>query len=142
MHKLNKVTYDAIEIGATASFDIVVSAEMIERFALLSGDTNPLHLDDSYAVTTVFGQRIAHGMLAASFLSQLIGVYLPGYYGVYLSQNLLFHRPIYVGAKISIRGEVVQKVDALRAIKIKTEVRDVNSNEVCISGDALVKVLQ
>lgn len=90
-----------INPGDKASRITVITDEMIGMFAEISGDTNPIHLDDEYAATTRFGRRIAHGMIAAGLISATIANDLPGPGTVYLSQSLKFKSPVFPGEAIT-----------------------------------------
>ena len=81
-HKLEE-----IEIGQKKKFSIKVTESMVNEFAKISGDFNPLHMDEQYAKSTKFGRRVCHGMLLASFFSRLVGMYLPGKNSLYFSQH-------------------------------------------------------
>lgn len=87
--------------GQSASLTRTVSAADVESFAKITGDTNPVHLDEAYAATTRFGRRIAHGMLAVSYISALLGTEFPGPGTIYLSQNVSFLAPVYLGDTIT-----------------------------------------
>jgi acyl dehydratase len=87
--------------GQSASITRHVTAEDVEAFARVSGDTNPVHLDAGYAATTRFGKRIAHGMLAVSYISAALGTRLPGPGTIYLSQNVSFLKPVFLGDTIT-----------------------------------------
>src|SRR5213078_4678092 len=86
----------------------VVGAGDIEAFAAVSGDVNPVHLDEAYAKATPFGGRIAHGMLGAAYISAVLGNKLPGPGAIYLSQSLRFRRPVRIGdpvtAKVTVKA--------------------------------------
>jgi 3-hydroxybutyryl-CoA dehydratase len=142
MSNIATLQFDEITLGEKASFEVVVDVEKVEQFAALSGDVNPLHMDEAYAKTTELGGRIAHGFVGASFLSKLIGMYLPGKHALYLSQTLSFRKPIRIGSIVVVSGEVIQKVEALRVIKVATRIKDRESGECLIDGEAMVKVLQ
>ena len=94
------VSIEEIQPGENASYERVVTAEDIVRFAELSGDNNPIHLDESFARKTIFKGRIAHGMLAASFISTTVGTKLPGYGSIYVSQALRFKAAVRIGDKV------------------------------------------
>ena len=79
------IAFDEIQIGEKASFTVKITKEMVEIFAQLSGDFNPLHMDDTYAEKTKFGKRVCHGMLLSSLFSQLVGMFLPGKNSLYFS---------------------------------------------------------
>ena len=88
-----------MKIGDKASLSKIFTEEEVVQYSKISKDTNPIHLDESYASTTVFGKRIAHGMLVASMFSALIGVDLPGKGSIYLGQNLSFKAPVFIGIR-------------------------------------------
>lgn len=92
--------------GDKASRTTMITDEMIRAFANLTGDSNPVHLDDAYAATTRFGRRIAHGMIAAGLISATLANDLPGPGTVYLSQTLQFKAPVYPGDTITTTVEV------------------------------------
>ncbi|SRR5579875_309226 len=87
--------------GQSASLTRTVSAADVDAFARLTGDSNPVHLDEAYASTTRFGRRIAHGMLAVSYISAVLGTTFPGPGTIYLSQNVSFLAPVYLGDTIT-----------------------------------------
>ena len=84
----------------------VVGAADIEAFAEVSGDSNPVHLDEDYARATPFGERIAHGMLSGAYISAVLGMKLPGPGAIYLSQSLRFRRPVKIGEREATRAAV------------------------------------
>ncbi len=92
--------------GAKATRTQTITDEMVRTFASLTGDNNPVHLDDEYAATTHFGKRIAHGMIAASLISAALANDLPGPGTVYLSQTLQFKAPVYPGDTVTAIIEV------------------------------------
>jgi 3-hydroxybutyryl-CoA dehydratase len=83
-----------------------VTEEAIVKFAQLSGDDNPVHLDEAFASTTQFGTRIAHGMLSGGFISAMVGTRLPGYGSIYLSQTMRFRRPVKIGDEVVVTATV------------------------------------
>ena len=101
------VCIEDIAVGMTRGLRKVVSDADLEMFGQVSGDRNPVHFDDDYARDTIFGGRIAHGMLTASLISAVIGEQLPGHGTIYLKQNLAFLAPVRPGdvvdAKVSVR---------------------------------------
>ena len=99
---------DFFEIGMTATYSQTITDADIKSFAGISGDNNPVHMNDEFAAESQFGRRIAHGLLSASFFSALFGTKIPGPGCVYVSQNLKFLRPVYlndtVTASVTIKG--------------------------------------
>ena len=133
--------FEEIKVGARASFRHTLTEQDIDQFATLSGDFNPLHIDEEYAATTQFGQRIVHGMFLASLFSRLVGMYLPGRRCLYMSQSLDFIQPVHVGDEVEVVGEVQHKQDATRTLVIRTEIY-VLPDRLAVRGKALVKVLE
>lgn len=112
--------FDDIEIGQKVKFVIVIEKSIVDSFARMSGDYNPLHMDETYAVKTLFGKRVCHGMLLASFFSRLVGMYLPGKNALYFSQTLNFQEPCFIGDTVTIEGQVTDKSISTKIITIKT----------------------
>ena len=111
MPKLANVTYDEITVGQTASYSRLVEERDIALFAAVSGDVNPVHLDADFAAGTVFGERIAHGMLTGAFISAALAMELPGPGTVYLGQSLRFRLPVKIGDTLTVTLEVTDKQD-------------------------------
>ncbi len=127
-----------IKVGHKVSFSKSVSDQDIQTFAQVSGDTQPLHLDEAYASKTRFKGRIAHGMLAAGFISAALGLKLaPGKTVVYLSQQLRFQRPVKIGDTVTVNCEVTALQPERRFVTVKTDCVNQAGEEV-ITGEALV----
>lgn len=112
----------------------------IQNFAEISGDWNPIHIDEEYAKNSIFGKRIAHGMLSASYISAVIGNDFPGVGTIYLEQRLRFLKPVYIGDEVRVLvriRELRQKGQAL----LQTDVMN-QKGELVIEGEALVKLPQ
>jgi 3-hydroxybutyryl-CoA dehydratase len=125
--------------GDKASRTQTISDEMIQSFADLTGDTNPVHLDDAYAAGTRFGRRIAHGMIAAGLISATLANDLPGPGTVYLSQTLQFKTPIYPGDTVTAMVEVKSVRSDKPIVTLGTTCK--NQNEVVVlEGEAVVLV--
>ena len=112
--------FDEIVLGTKIKFTVQIDESTINDFARISGDYNPLHMDEKYAAKTQFGKRVCHGMLPASFFSRLVGMHMPGKNSLYFSQTLNFQMPCFVGDKVTIEGEVIDKSQSTRIITIKT----------------------
>ena len=106
MSEFKSYWLEDLQVGMTETFTKIVSAEDIDAFAHVTGDRNPIHLDQAYAETTFFKDRIAHGMLTASFISAVLGTQLPGPGCVYLSQSLKFRAPVKIGDEVTARVTV------------------------------------
>ncbi len=130
--------FDEIILGTKTKFTVQVDEYMINEFARISGDHNPLHVNEKYAAKTQFGKRVCHGMLLASFFSRLVGMYMPGKNALYFSQTLNFQTPCFAGDKVTIEGEVVDKSQSTRIITIKTTAY--NQLEKCLV-DGIAKVI-
>nr|WP_068878487.1 MULTISPECIES: MaoC family dehydratase [unclassified Phenylobacterium] len=128
--------FDDLSVGQTAEMSRVVGAADIEAFAEVSGDLNPVHLDEAYAKTTTFGERIAHGMLSAAYISALLGTRLPGPGVIYLSQSLRFRRPVKIG-DVVIARVTVKTLNASRAHVTLDTTCEVAGKTV-VEGEALV----
>ena len=129
-----------MKVGDKASLSKVFTEEDVIKYSEISSDTNPIHLDESYASSTVFGKRIVHGMLVASMFSALIGVELPGEGSIYLGQSLSFKAPVAIGDQVTASVEIVRIRDdkpivTLRTICINKE------GQVLIEGEAVVKYM-
>lgn len=128
--------FDELTVGQTAEISRVVGSEDIEMFAEVSGDKNPVHLDEAYAKTTTFGERIAHGMLSAAYISAVLAGKLPGPGAIYLSQSLRFRRPVRIGDLVVARV-TVKALDANRGHVTLNTACEVNGKTV-VDGEALV----
>ena len=130
--------FDELSVGQKAEMSRVVGAADIEAFAEVSGDLNPVHLDEAYAKTTTFGERIAHGMLGASYISAILGTRLPGPGVIYLSQSLRFRRPVKIGDLVVARATITA-LDADKSRATLATVCEVAGKSV-IEGEAVVIV--
>ena len=140
MTDAKNLNFDEINVGQKASFQIQITNKMIEKFAELSGDYNPLHMDEIHAQNSKFHQRICHGMLLGSFFSQLVGMHLPGKKCLYLSQNLNFHNPCHVSDVITIQGIVKEKSDSTKILEIDTTIMN-QKDILLVDGIARVMVI-
>lgn len=109
------------KIGHTASVTKTILNEDILAYAKLSGDYNPLHTDEEYARRSRFKSRIAHGMLTASLISNILGMKLPGTGGIYVSQQMQFLKPVRMGDTITCVGEVIEWNATTRLLTIQTD---------------------
>ncbi len=127
------------KVGDTASVTKTFTQDDIEKFADLSGDRNPIHLDEEHAKATRFGRRIAHGMLVSSLISNVIGNELPGIGSIYLGQTLQFLAPVFPGDTITARATVTSVREDKPIVKIETVCRN-QRDEIVIKGEATVLV--
>ncbi len=126
-----------VQVGDTATRTLTVTDAIVRTFAEVSGDTNPLHLDDAYAATTRFGKRIAHGMIAASVISAILGNDLPGQGTIYLSQELKFRAPVFIDDTITATVAVTAYRDDKRIATLRTTCTN-QAGETIMDGDAVV----
>ena len=134
--ELPEYTFDEIEIGLTKQFQIAITESMIDDFAKISGDYNPLHMNEKFAQSRDFKNRVCHGMLLGSLFSRLIGMYVPGKYGLYFSQTLNFVNPTIVDDAVTVTGKVISKSESTKIIELKTTIK--NSYHVLVDGKAKV----
>ena len=125
-------------IGQTASILKHISDETIRLFADVSGDHNPVHLDEEYAAKTIFGRRIAHGMLSASLISTVLGTKFPGPGTIYLAQNLEFKKPVFLDDIIEVKVTVVAVHPEKRVLELQTVCCNQAGEDVLV-GTARVK---
>ena len=118
--KPSEYSFDEIEIGMQKNFKIFISEDYLDDFAKLSGDDNPLHMNEEYASSTSFKKRVCSGMFLSSFFSRLVGMYLPGKHALHISQSLNFVNPCFIGEMITVEGKVVDKSPATKIIKLET----------------------
>lgn len=126
-----------LEVGQSAQFAKTVSESDIYLFAGVTGDMNPAHINEAYAEQTFFKTRIAHGMLAAGFISAVLGCQLPGPGTVYLSQELKFIAPIKIGDTITAKAEVISLDLDKHRVTLTTECWNQNGDKI-LTGTALV----
>lgn len=127
----------ALAIGDSATRTTVITAEMVETFARITGDSNPIHLDDDYAAGTRFGRRIAHGMFTASLISSVLANDLPGAGTVYLGQDVKFKAPVFIGDTITATVELVKYREDKRIATFRTTCTN-QDGVLVIEGDAVV----
>jgi len=141
MNNPKDYSFNELEIGLKESFELEITESLVNEFAKTSGDFNPLHMDYAYAESTKFKKKICHGMLLASFFSRLIGMHLPGKHALYFSQTLNFLEPCYIGEKIIVKGELLDKSEATRFLTIKTSILN-DSGNFFLDGIAKVILME
>ena len=107
---MKSLTIDDIQIGQSASLQKAFTMDEVQTFADVSGDHNPLHLDDDYAKGTLFGRPIVHGALTSALFSAILGQELPGLGSIYVAQEVQFLAPIYIGEEVVAEVKVVEKI--------------------------------
>ena len=126
---MNTYTFDEIKEGMEESFPVTITEEMLDIFRDLTGDENPLHKDPEYAAGKGYQNKVAFGMLTASFLSTLAGVYLPGKYSLIQSVEVKFSKPVFPGEELVFTGKVAEKNDTFRFIKVKAEAKSASGEK-------------
>ena len=125
----------AFQVGDIKTFTKTITEEMVQQFAEMSGDFNPIHMDEEFAKKTRFGKRIAHGMISGALISRCLAMELGN--GIYMSQSLKFLQPIFIGDTV----EVILRVSAIREERgiasVETLVKK-STGEICVKGDATI----
>ena len=137
--KPSEYSFDEIEIGMQKSFKIFISEDRLDDFAKLSGDDNPLHMNEEYASSTSFKKRVCSGMFLSSFFYRLVGMYLPGKHALHISHSLNFVNPCFIGETITVEGKVIDKSPATKIIKLETTITNESGKRI-IDGKAQVIV--
>ena len=125
-----------LEPGRSAEMIRRVNEHDLKAFAAVSGDANPIHMDEAYAATTLMKARVVHGMLLGGYISALLGAELPGPGAIYLSQTLSFKRPVRIGDEVTVRATVRAVNDQDVTLATTCLVR----RKACVDGEAVVRV--
>ena len=128
-----------MEIGQSASFSKTITESDVYSFAGLTGDFNSVHINQVEAEKSMFGKRIAHGMLVGSFISTVLGMYLPGPGTIYMEQNLKFKRPVYIGDTITATVTVESIINEEKGIYSLTTIVKNQDDKIVVEGYAVVK---
>jgi 3-hydroxybutyryl-CoA dehydratase len=134
---MNGKSIDRIKVGDAAEFSKTVTETDIYLYAGITGDLNPAHINEAYAKNTFFKTRIAHGMFTAGFISNLLGMQLPGPGTIYLKQSLSFLAPVRFGDTITARAEVVEVLAEKNRVRLKTTCTN-QDGTVVLDGEAWV----
>jgi 3-hydroxybutyryl-CoA dehydratase len=130
--------FEDLELGMEASFQRTVSESDIVGFANVTGDKNPVHLDAAYAARSMFKERIAHGMLTASYISAVFGMEMPGPGVIYVSQTLNFRAPVKIGDTVTAKVKVVELFPAKRRARFETQC--LVAGKPVLEGEAMLLV--
>lgn len=134
MTQSSNTPYEDLEVGQIATYSKTVEERDILLFAAVSGDHNPVHLDAEYAATTMFKERIAHGMFSGALISAAVACTLPGPGTIYVSQQMTFQKPVKLGDTLTVRLEILEKRAKYRVL-IATRVFNQN-DELVVDGEA------
>jgi 3-hydroxybutyryl-CoA dehydratase len=135
---MSELAYEDIKVGDEASLTRTITEVHIVNYAGLTGDMNPVHVDAEHAAQSIFGERIAHGMLVAGLISAVLGTQLPGPNSIYLGQDLSFTAPVKIGDTVRVTVTVTDKRDDKRIIKLRTTATN-QRREMVIDGTAVLK---
>src|SRR5690349_19042698 len=130
-----------IKVGDVFSTERKISDELIRKFAELSGDYNPIHLDEEFAKSTRFGRRIAHGMLSGAFISAVLGYEFKERKIIYLSQTMKFAAPTFIGDMVTTTATVTKIREDRPIVTLETTCANQNG-ETTVKGEAVVMILE
>jgi 3-hydroxybutyryl-CoA dehydratase len=130
-------TIDELNVGQTASFAKTISESDVYLFAGITGDFNPAHVNEAYAKNTAFKTRIAHGMLSAGLISNVLGNQLPGPGTIYMQQQLNFRAPVAIGDTVTATVEVIEILREIKRVRLKTVCTN-QDGVVVLDGEALI----
>jgi len=131
------LSIQALEVGQSASFTKQITNKDVLLFAEVSGDDNPVHVNEEYAQTTMFKGRIVHGALVASLFSKILGTQLPGYGTIYLGQESRFMKPVRLDETITATVTIIEIIAEKNRVILETVARN-SAGEVVVTGKATV----
>ncbi|MBF0613776.1 MAG: SDR family oxidoreductase [Magnetococcales bacterium] len=134
-----ELTFQQIQVGETFRLEHCFTHEDVDRYAAISGDFSPLHMDANYATASGFSGRVVHGMLLAALFSQLVGMRIPGRQALYLAQDLAFRRPVTIGEPVTAMARVIGKNPNTATILLATEIRNAE-DQIAVGGMARIKI--
>ncbi|HOO76129.1 MAG TPA: MaoC family dehydratase [Tepiditoga sp.] len=129
--------YGEIETGYTYEVKKTITGKMVDLFAEITGDKNPVHLDEEFASKTPFKHRIAHGVLVVGLISEVLGMEFPGNGTIYMKQDAKWLKPVYLDEEITIKVTVKEKIDEKYRLVLTTQVVK-NDGALAVDGEALV----
>lgn len=138
---MKQYKFGDIEVGVEESFSVTITNEMMEHFKEITGDVNPLHTDPAFAAGKGYSSCVTYGMLTASFLSTLAGVYLPGERSLIHSVETKFVKPVFPGDTLLIHGIVSEKNELFSVITLKVTVTNQNQQKV-LRGSMQIGVMK
>ncbi len=137
----SRLEFQDLAPGHRAEITCLMDLDAIDRFAAVTGDRSPLHIDAAFATSRGFAGRVAHGALLVGYVSQLVGMVLPGRNALLLGVNMAFVAPVIAGTRVTIAGVVDQVSDAVRSAVLKIEARD-EAGAVVARGKATIGFTQ
>jgi 3-hydroxybutyryl-CoA dehydratase len=130
--------FEDLSVGMEASYARTVQESDLQSFADISGDDNPIHLNEDYAAATPFKRRIAPGMLSASYISAVLGSKFPGYGTIYISQTLNFRAPVHIGDEVTATVRITELIEAKKRAVLSCACTV--DGEVVLEGEAVIKI--
>lgn len=127
---MNNYKFDELTVGMTESFKVSITEEMLDAFKGITGDVNPLHNDEEFAKSKGHPGRVAYGMLTASFLSTLAGVYIPGERSLIQQVETKFAKPVYIGDELTVTGEITELVESVQRLELKVTITNQDGKKV------------
>lgn len=127
---MNRYSWEDIALGMEEHFSVTVTEEMLEHFRLITGDENPLHKDEAFAKEKGYSGKVAFGMLTASFLSTLAGVYLPGERSLIHSAESKFVKPVFPGDELTVSGTVAEMDERFQILRLKVVISNQKGEKV------------
>ena len=129
--------FDSIKLNMSGNLERIIYEQDLINFAEVSGDTNPIHLNKQFAAKSIFGEQVSHGLLVASFISAVFGTIFPGPGWIYISQNIEFKAPVFIGDKVVVTVNVAKILKLRKMVEFKTivTVRD----KTVVNGLAVLK---
>ena len=127
---MNQYSFEDMKPGMTESFSVEITEELQQQFENMSGDMNPLHKDAEFARKRGFQDRVVYGMLASSFYSTLVGVYLPGEKCLINECKISYHLPVYIGDRLLVEGTVSDVREGTRRVKVTGKMTNQNGELV------------
>lgn len=132
---MNQYTFEEITTGLSHSFTVTMTEEKHNMFTMLSGDENPMHMDEEYAKAHGYEHKLVYGMATASLYSTLVGMYLPGEHCIFHEVDTKFNAPVYIGDTLTVEGTVKEIHELFKRVKIKATIR--NQDGVKVSSASL-----
>ncbi len=130
MSSYNSYTFDEMTEGRTEQFTVIVTPEMMEHFYAITGDCSPIHMDAEYAAGRGYPGRVVYGMLGASMVSTLAGVYLPGEHCLLHQVDSKFAKPVFIGDTLTVSGKVTERSEAFREVTVKFTITNQDGKKV------------
>jgi len=137
---MNRYEYSDLYVDMEESFKVVITEAMMNAFAGITGDYNPLHTDRRFAESKGFNDKVVYGMLTASFLSTLAGMYLPGERSIIQNVDISFVKPVFIGDELEIIGRVVELHDCVKQMVLKVVIKNQEDKKV-VRGKMKIGIL-